>query len=75
VDQSQSGDSFEIVYEPEAGGGYHVLCPALKGCHSYGRTKAEARRNISEAIELWLETAAEIGIPLPERETVAVARR
>jgi predicted RNase H-like HicB family nuclease len=63
---------FEVVFEPEEGGGYHVSCPALKGCHSFGRTKQEARDKIAEAIELWLETAAELDLPIPEREIVEV---
>lgn len=32
-------------------GGYVVTCPALPGCVSHGNTKAEALRNIREAIE------------------------
>ncbi|MBI2898631.1 MAG: type II toxin-antitoxin system HicB family antitoxin [Planctomycetes bacterium] len=36
--------------------GYFIAsCPALKGCHSQGRTKAEAVRNIREAIQGCLE--------------------
>ncbi|MEX1255555.1 MAG: type II toxin-antitoxin system HicB family antitoxin [Dehalococcoidia bacterium] len=53
---------FEVIFEPEDEGGFHVFCPLLKGCHSYGADKAEARRNITEAIELWLESAEEIGL-------------
>jgi len=64
--------NFEVVLEPEDGGGYHVFCPALKGCHSYGATKEEAMEEIKEAIELWLESAKELGIRIPERETVSV---
>ena len=56
--------SFEIVFEPEEDGGYHVYAPALKGCHSYGATKDAARRNIAEAIELWLESARELGLKM-----------
>ena len=55
---------FEVVFEPEEDGGYHVYCPLLKGCHSFGETKEEARKNIAEAIELWLESAEELGIAL-----------
>jgi predicted RNase H-like HicB family nuclease len=65
-------ERYEVVYEPEAEGGYHVFCPALTGCHSYGTTKAEARNKIEEAIVLWLETAAELGIPIPDRDTVTI---
>ena len=59
--------NFEVVLEPEEDGGYHVFCPALKGCHSCGATKEEAMERIKEAIELWLESAKELGIKIPER--------
>jgi len=36
-------------------GAYIVICPQLKGCHSYGETIEEALNNIKEAIELCLE--------------------
>jgi predicted RNase H-like HicB family nuclease len=66
---------FEIIFEPEEEGGFHVFCPLLKGCHSFGDTKEEARKNISEAIELWLESAEELGLSIPEHEVVEVAMR
>jgi len=65
---------FEVILEPEDEGGYHISCPALKGCHSYGETREEALKNIKEAIELWLQSAQELGIKLPQRETVSVER-
>ena len=61
-------ENFEVVLEPEEEAGYHVYTPSLKGCHSYGRTREEAQKNIAEAIELWLESAKELGIPIPEKE-------
>ena len=64
--------NFEVVLEPEDDGGYHIFCPALKGCHSYGATKEEAIDKIKEAIELWLESAKELGIRILEREIVTV---
>ena len=63
---------FEILMEPDEGG-FHVWCPALKGCHSFGLTKEEARANIIEAIEGWLESATALEYPIPERQTVKVA--
>ncbi len=72
MENKKNVTTFEIVFDPEEDGGYHVYAPALKGCHSYGATKEEARQNIAEAIELWLESAKELGLMVPERETIKV---
>ena len=62
---------FEVVYEPDEDG-VHVFVPALKGCHSWGTTRDEARANIREAISLWLESAVANGVTVPDRETIEV---
>ncbi len=36
--------------------GYYVIYPELPGCQSHADTYEEARTNIKEAIELYLET-------------------
>ncbi len=68
----QTTESFEVLMEPDEGG-FHVWCPALKGCHSFGLTKGEALDNIKEAIEGWLEGASELSIPIADRHVVKVA--
>ena len=60
-----------VVFEPDEGG-WHVYAPVLKGVHSFGETRDEARRNVIEAIELWLEVAREQGLSIPEMETLEV---
>ncbi|MGA2621700.1 MAG: type II toxin-antitoxin system HicB family antitoxin [Thermoguttaceae bacterium] len=45
----------KVVYEPSEEGGYTVFVPALPGCISEGDTLEDARRNIREAIALYLE--------------------
>ena len=57
---------YTVILEPEEEGGFHVWCPALKGCHSQGETKEEALENIREAIAAYLESLRDEGLPLPE---------
>ncbi|MCI0541892.1 MAG: type II toxin-antitoxin system HicB family antitoxin [Verrucomicrobiales bacterium] len=48
--------NYTVILQQEPAGGYHVFCPALRGCHSEGETIEEAKQNITEAIELYLES-------------------
>jgi predicted RNase H-like HicB family nuclease len=62
----------KVLFEPSDEGGYTAFVPALPGCISEGDTLEEARQNIREAIELYLEPVDE---PLPEgafEEDIAV---
>ena len=49
----------KVVFEPSEEGGYTVYVPALPGCISEGDTLDEARRNIREAVALYLEPAGD----------------
>lgn len=40
--------------------------PDLRGCSAHGETPSEAATEAEVAISLWLETAAERGLPIPE---------
>lgn len=40
--------------------------PDLKSCSAHGATPFEAVTEVQIAIELWLEVAAERGLPLPK---------
>jgi predicted RNase H-like HicB family nuclease len=58
---------YEIVIEKEQDpkAGYSVYCPALPGCFSNGATPAAAKRNMREAMELFIETLVAHGDPVP----------
>jgi len=45
--------------------GWIAECPSLPGCVTQGQTKAEAVRNIKEAIEALIETMTSHGQPVP----------
>jgi predicted RNase H-like HicB family nuclease len=61
---------FKVELEKDEDGWYVATVPALPGCVSQGKTPAEARRNVREAIELHLKALAEDGIPLRPRKGV-----
>lgn len=45
--------------------------PKLPGCHTHGETYEEAIKNGIEVIELWLETAKDLGWPIPKPRVTA----
>jgi predicted RNase H-like HicB family nuclease len=45
----------KIIIHREKDGRYSVAVPALQGCYSCGDTLEEARANIREAAEGWLD--------------------
>ena len=56
---------YTIIIEKGRETGYVAYAPALKGCVSQGRTKAETLKNIKEAMEVYIEALIEDGLPLP----------
>jgi predicted RNase H-like HicB family nuclease len=54
---------FLVTVEQDEAGYFVVECPALPGCVSQGKTRAEALTNIQEAIALSLETRRTQGLP------------
>ena len=64
-----------MIIESGRESGYVAICPALPGCASQGRTKRDARKNIKEAIEAYIEALLEDGLTVPieqGRETVEI---
>ncbi len=54
-----------IVY-PGEDGFWVAECPSLPGCISQGETREQAIANIREAIEGYVLTLKEDGLPVPE---------
>lgn len=47
--------TFDVILEKGESGWIIADVPALPGCHTQGKTRKEALKNIKEAIELYLE--------------------
>ncbi|MDZ8262619.1 type II toxin-antitoxin system HicB family antitoxin [Nostoc sp. ChiQUE01b] len=67
---SKQAYNYTVLLEKEQDGGYHAFCPILKGCHSQGDTFEEAINNITEAIELYLESLMADNQPIPKEDLI-----
>ena len=56
---------YTIIIEKGRESGYVAYAPALKGCVSQGKTKAEALKNIKEAMEAYVEALLGDRLPIP----------
>ena len=52
--------NFTVVIEKDEDGIYVGSVPALRGCHTQGKTMDELLENIKEAIELCLEVDKDV---------------
>ncbi len=57
---AKADHNFTVVIEQDEDGMYVGSVPALKGCHSQGRTIDELMENIKEAVELCIEAEDDI---------------
>src|SRR5688572_1147900 len=66
---------YTVVLSPDPNaGGYSVSVPALPGALSEGDTREQALANIREAMDGWLEVAAESGAIVLEETPELVAQ-
>ena len=55
-----------IIYWSDEDEAYVAEVPELAGCAADGRTYAEAVANVEVVIDEWIETAREMGRPIPQ---------
>ncbi len=56
---------WRVVFEQDEDGVFVAEVPSLPGCISQGRTRDDARKNVNEAIQAYLESLRENGDPIP----------
>jgi predicted RNase H-like HicB family nuclease len=60
-------DKYEvIVYWSEEDNAFIAEVPELPGCAADGKTREEALKNVEVIIKEWIETARELGRPIPK---------
>jgi predicted RNase H-like HicB family nuclease len=59
--------NFEIIiYWSNEDGAFVAEVPELPGCMADGRTYQEAVSNVEVIVEEWIQTAKELGRPIPQ---------
>ena len=63
------------IFFSEEDKGFIAIVPELPGCSAFGRTEEAALKEVKTAMQLWLETAKEIGreIPAPQKRGLVAA--
>ena len=55
---------FQVIIEQDEDGFFIADVPALKGCHTQGKTFEEAMNNIREVISMCIQELKEEGLPV-----------
>jgi predicted RNase H-like HicB family nuclease len=58
--------TFRIIIEPDENNTFHGYAPALSGCHTWGNSIEEAKKNLDEAINLYVDSLIFDGKEVPE---------
>lgn len=62
--------NYTVIIEREDDDGYHAFCPALRGCHSQGDSYEEVVANITEAVQLYIESLKAHSEPVPSEDVI-----
>ena len=55
-----------FIFWSEQDNAFIAEVPELPGCAADGRTRREALKNVEVIIQEWIETARELGRPIPQ---------
>jgi len=58
--------TFRTIIEPDENNTYHGWVPALTGCHTWGSSIEEVRKNLKEAIEAYIVSLKADNEPIPQ---------
>ncbi len=61
-------NDYLVIYD-NSGPNWSAYVPDLPGCITTGRTVEECKKNIQEAVTLFIETSRQVGKPVPPPTT------
>ena len=62
--------TYRIIIEPDENNTYHAYVPALRGCHTWGESIEEARENIRDAIDVYVQSLIADGEEIPQDKSL-----
>ncbi len=60
--------TFRVIIEPDERNTFHAFVPTLPGCHTWAETIEEARKNVREAISVYLMSMQADGEEIPQEQ-------
>jgi len=60
--------AFRIIIEPDGKKKFHGYVPILQGCHTWGKTLEETKKNLKEAIKCHIQGLVKDGQKIPREE-------
>ncbi len=61
--------TYRIIIEPDENNTFHGFVPTLPGCHTWGTSLQEVKKNLKEAMELYVQDMIEQGETVPEERS------
>lgn len=63
---------YRIIIEPDDDNTFHAYVPTLPGCHTWGKSLEETRKNIRDAIDVYVRSLLADNEPVPEDRGIEV---
>lgn len=60
--------TFRIIIEPDEKNTFHGYVPSLPGCHTWGKTLEETKKNLKEAIKCHIQGLLKDKESIPKEE-------
>jgi len=58
--------TYRVIIEPDEKNTFHGYVPALPGCHTWGETIEEAKKNLKDAIRAYIASLIVDKEPIPK---------
>ena len=58
--------TFRVIIEPDEKNTFHGYVPSLPGCHTWGKTIEETKKNLKDAIHVYLASIIADKKPVPK---------